>query len=417
MTRHLAFFNGESVDTSKQTVSKAPTLPSMSLADKRALFVTTIPLTLTSFLIPFATYFQQLGMHVDCAAYEADKAPGLEAFEKRYSIDWDRSLASFTRLPLITRQLFAAFDAGNYDIVHVHTPIAAYLTRKALHQWKKQHPGARTRLIYTAHGFHFHEGQESPLKGKAFYQMEKRALPWTDALVCMNDEDESAAHALCASASTTICARIDGIGCDFEQYERIRRARHESTKTLDESPVRIIIIAEHNDNKDHALLFEALTLLNSADVTNWRLSVVGQGLLTKELKEKVLAMGLEGQTTFHGQVDASKLITLMGKSDIGVLVSKREGLPRSLMELCACGVCIAGTNTRGIIDEVRDPRAIAFERTPQEVALMLEELIANKALRDALALEQYTYAREHYDLPNILAAYENLYTRVIKART
>lgn len=46
----------------------------------------------------------------------------------------------------------AVVAQGNYDLVHVHTPIAAFVTRYALKDVKK------TKVIYTAHGFHFYRG-------------------------------------------------------------------------------------------------------------------------------------------------------------------------------------------------------------------------------------------------------------------
>ncbi|MFM8007144.1 MAG: glycosyltransferase, partial [Dolichospermum sp.] len=42
-----------------------------------------------------------------------------------------------------------------YDIVHVHTPVAAFVTRYALKNLKKR---LNTKVIYTAHGFHFYQG-------------------------------------------------------------------------------------------------------------------------------------------------------------------------------------------------------------------------------------------------------------------
>lgn len=50
-----------------------------------------------------------------------------------------------------------------YDIVHCHTPIAAACTRVACR--KARNNG--TKVIYTAHGFHFYKG--APLKNWAFF--------------------------------------------------------------------------------------------------------------------------------------------------------------------------------------------------------------------------------------------------------
>ena len=49
-----------------------------------------------------------------------------------------------------------------------------------------------TKVIYTAHGFHFYKG--SPLSGKViFYPIEKSLARYTDCLITINDEDYNTA--------------------------------------------------------------------------------------------------------------------------------------------------------------------------------------------------------------------------------
>ena len=87
-------------------------------------------------------------------------------------------------------RLEEAFREGRYDIVHVHTPIAAFVTRFALRRVRRRRP---TRVVYTAHGFHFYRGQAA-LPHALFRTMERTAAPWTDYLVTINREDFDAAH-------------------------------------------------------------------------------------------------------------------------------------------------------------------------------------------------------------------------------
>ena len=395
------------------------TLQSKSQAPARILYVTTVPITLTSFLIPFAGCFKVRGARVDCASAGASTYGGLSAFDSCYDISWSRSLSSFLGYKSCEEQLFKILDEVDYDIVHVHTPIAAYMTRKACARWKAHHNSSKPSVIYTAHGFHFYQGQSSRLQHFLFRTLEKRALPWTDALVVMNNEDEQAARALRDTKAATHIERIDGIGFDFESYDSLRRA-HAERANITDSPeptnqrtTQLCIIAEHNQNKDISLLFHALALIERQSASPYHLSVVGSGPLTDTLKDLAAALGIDKHLTFTGQINRAELDNIIKNTDIGVLVSKREGLPRSLMEFCAAGVTIAGTTTRGIVDEVRDPRALAEDRTPESVAKMLQELIENPKLRDAIAQAQYDYAKQHFDLPQILSAYEKLYTHYL----
>ena len=387
----------------------------------RILFVTTVPITLVSFLIPLAERLVAHGAQVDCASQQASEYSGLSVFENKFDITWSRSLSSMLSYSECEKQIFSILDNEHYDIVHVHTPIAAYITRKACARWKAKHACQAPAIIYTVHGFHFYKNQHSILRNSLFRTLEKRALPWTDALVVMNDEDEIAARALQKISPSTDIVRIDGIGFDFSLYASARQKRQKQEAQHGQPyesarPTHLCIIAEHNENKDISLLLEAIEVLKKRGVSPFDLTIVGSGPLTESLKVHAVKLGINSLVTFTGQLQRAELDEVIKNTDIGILVSKREGLPRSLMEFCAAGVTICGTATRGIIDEVRDPRALALERTTQSVADMLQPLIESKTLRDNIAHEQYKHAQRTYDLPLILNAYQELYAHYLISR-
>ncbi|MFR2767079.1 MAG: glycosyltransferase [Thomasclavelia sp.] len=72
----------------------------------------------------------------------------------------------------------------NYSLMHCHSPIGGVLARLAFKKSRKQ----GTRVIYTAHGFHFYDG--APLKNWIiFYPIEKYYSKFTDCLITINKED------------------------------------------------------------------------------------------------------------------------------------------------------------------------------------------------------------------------------------
>lgn len=56
------------------------------------------------------------------------------------------------------KQLKKILDAEKYDVVHCNTPMGGIVTRLAAKAARKK----GTKVIYTAHGFHFYKG--GPLK-------------------------------------------------------------------------------------------------------------------------------------------------------------------------------------------------------------------------------------------------------------
>ena len=80
------------------------------------------------------------------------------------------------------RQLKALLREHRFDLIHVHTPVAAFLGRYLA---KKTGQGP---VLYTAYGFHFYKG--APWKNWVVYYTAERLPPgWADGLIVMNGED------------------------------------------------------------------------------------------------------------------------------------------------------------------------------------------------------------------------------------
>ena len=86
----------------------------------------------------------------------------LDFVEKVFDIPFSRSPKSKDNLRA-EKMLKQIINEGNYDVIHCNTPMGGIVTRIAAKQARKN----GTRLIYTAHGFHFYEG--SPKKNWMVY--------------------------------------------------------------------------------------------------------------------------------------------------------------------------------------------------------------------------------------------------------
>src|SRR5262249_27214035 len=136
----------------------------------RLLIATTVPDTLCAFLTPFAAHFPAAGWRVDAMARRISSSDAcLHAFYRVLEMPWSRN-------PLHPQNLFPTparvreiVTRERYDIVHVHTPVAAFVTRLALRHLR--HAGG-PRVVYTAHGFHFYEGGPR-LRGAVYRMLEQ----------------------------------------------------------------------------------------------------------------------------------------------------------------------------------------------------------------------------------------------------
>lgn len=375
----------------------------------RLLMATTLAYTTRAFLLPFADHFRGLGWRVDLLAKDAVECPRCrEHFDRLFEAPWGRSLrhmGNYTRAPKEVRRVVAD---GDYDLVHVHTPIAAWITRFALRNAREQ---GRPKLVYTAHGFHFYSGG-SPAKNFLFRKMETLAGPWTDRLVVINPEDFEAArrHGIVSDGRLTL---MPGIGVDARglRPDSVSPAQVEAFRAslgLGASDHLFALPAEFMKHKRQADLVEALARLRRPDI---HVAFAGAGPLQPRIEALAHRRGVAQQSHFLGF--RHDLPVIMRSCDAMVLCSSREGLPRTILEAMCLGVPVIGSRIRGIRDLLADGVGLLFEPgNHQQLAA------AMRNVADRLApLDQMKEAGRRrvmaYDLLHVLELHEKMYNELL----
>lgn len=234
----------------------------------RLLIVATVSRTHRAFLLPLAYHFRSVGWQVDgMAAGITHCQECVEAYDSVFENTWSRTPlhpANLTRAAATVRRVV---QAGDYDLIHVHTPVAAFVTRYALRGLRRR---GRPKIIYTAHGFHFHPSGH-PVKNAAFVALERLAGGWTDFLVVINRWDEEAARRYGLVPQERL-RYMPGIGIDLQVYhpqavstEEVERVRHEVG--LRDGQVMLSMVAEFTKNKRHLDVVRALRLLRRDDIS------------------------------------------------------------------------------------------------------------------------------------------------------
>ena len=373
---------------------------------RSALFVTTIPATLEAFLMPFSAHFRAVGWRIDALANEATQRNRLlQAFDTLYDITWSRNpLALGDHFDTWSRVRRIVVEGG-YDIVHAHTPIAAFVTRFAL---RSMAPSDRPAIIYTAHGFHFYRGQ-GRLGHAAFRALEQTAAPWTDYLVTINREDYEAALAFRGIDPERV-RYIPGIGVDVDAYSESVVDAADPPRVREELRIApdafmLTMVAEFSPVKRHSHILAALAKVRRDDVV---LVLAGAGPLEDETRDLAENLGVTDRIRWAGY--RNDIPAVLAASDALTLVSAREGLPRSVLEAMAMGRPIIGTETRGIADAVGDDSGwIVPKNDVEALARAVDHAAASPdecRTRGAAARRR---AEEHFALSTVLGMYEALY--------
>jgi glycosyltransferase involved in cell wall biosynthesis len=332
----------------------------------------------------------------------------LETFDQVWDVEWSRNPIdpkNLLRGPNIIR---GVIEQRQYDLVHVHTPVAAFVTRYALKGIRKQE---RPKVIYTAHGFHFYKGG-SPLKNAIFLGLEKLGGLWTDHLVVINREDETAAEGFQLVPGKRV-HYMPGIGVDLTHYNSeatslttVESVRQEMGLTHEIS--LFLCIAEFIPRKRHADLIQAFARIVGCE---GHLALAGEGPLLEDIKTLADNLGIRNRVHFLGF--RQDIPILIQASVATILVSQQEGLPRSVMESFSIGVPVIGTVIRGVRDLLAD-----------DCGLLVNVGDVN-ALTNAITwiLDNPQQAREmgnrgrrrmaDYDLNHIIDLHEKLYAEAL----
>ena len=376
------------------------------------LYVATVGGTVRQFLAPIATDLRANGWRLAGAASGVKADAILQtAFDDLFELPLSRSVRDIGGLVRGERAIARVLREARPDIVHVHSPIASFLTRLAVRRMPRE---TRPAVAYTAHGFHFHEGGRR-LPNAAFLLAERIAGRWTDRLVVINDEDERAAirHQIVPGRSLV---RMPGIGVDTDHYARAAL----STEAIARSRVQLdpndapsfVFVGEFSRNKRQSDAIAALAALRHSEA---RLVLLGDGPLRGDLETLADRLGVADRVVFAGIV--ADVRPIVAGSVALVLCSGREGLARSIMEALALEVPVVASTARGNRELVGDAGRIVDVGDVDGLAQAMDWLIDHPSERRGMGERGRIRMVQTYDLRVVIRLHETLYASMLADRS
>lgn len=343
---------------------------------KKILFLASIYVHFTAFHIPLISLLQRHGCQVHIAASPSDDGEK-EILEDMgvlcRDIPFARSPYSLASIKAFL-QLKKLLMQERFDLIHVHTPVAAFLGRYAA-RLTGQGP-----VLYTAHGFHFFKG--APYQNwLLYYPLERVAMAWTDGLIVLNQEDYGSAVKMGFRQGENLFY-VPGVGVSPDNFYPGGFAEFKAAVGLKPVDLAITCVAEFNRNKNHGFLLDVWQEL-AVSAANVHLLLAGDGPLRKKMEDKVTAQKIANVHFLGYRKDIPQILR---GSDLFVLVSLREGLPRSVMEAMATGIPVVVSDIRGCRDLVED-KVSGFLIKPGDSGSLkaaLAELIADQRLREEM---------------------------------
>ena len=368
---------------------------------KKVLFVATLVKNhIAEFHLPYLKLFQDMGWQTAVAAkndYENPADCVIPHCDVFYDVPFERSplkkgnLTAYRRVKRIIRE-------GGYDIIHCHTPVGAAVARLAARKARRN----GSKVIYTAHGFHFYKGAPW-LNWLVYFPVEWLLSPMTDVLITINREDYERAKRLLRAKKVVY---IPGVGIDVSRFrgngEQGAALRRELG--IPEDAAVLLSVGDLNKNKNHRAVLDALAGLEDR---NLHYVVCGRGPLKEELEAFAREKGLADRVRFVGY--RNDIPAFYAMADVFVFPSFREGLSVSVMEAMASGLPIVCSRIRGNTDMVEDGvnGYLMEPGDPDSIVGALRRL-ENREKREEISRNNLEKA-EIYSLGVIAEQYRQLY--------
>ena len=295
------------------------------------------------------------------------------------------------------------------DVVHTHSGKAGLLGRMAAHAL------GVPAIVHTIHGAPFHAYQSRGAQA-ALRACERYAAGRCHALVSVAD----AMTDLAVSAGVAPREKFITIysGMEVEPFLRADEHRDATRQRLGYRKEHVVVgkVARLFHLKGHEFVVRAAQQA-MAQQPNLRFLLVGDGILSPQIRRQVSEAGLDEYFRFTGLVPPEEIPDMLGAMDIVVHASLREGLARVLPQALIAGKPVVSYDIDGAREVVINGETgfLLPPKSIDEISASICRLAADPNMRARLAQcgrERFTEQFRHEHMTRQL---RSLYEKLLAA--
>jgi len=381
--------------------------------EKKCLIVASVSSMIGQFILPNIELLQSIGYNVTVAANFTfgSTFSNVHAENLRnklinmnieiYDIAFFRNIFDFRNI-IAYRQIKNLIVKNRYLFIHCHSPIGGVITRAACKRTQLHN----TKIIYTAHGFHFYK--KAPLiNWLLYYPVEKFLSNYTDILITMNQEDYNFAR---KRMKAKYIYNIYGVGVDLKNYlvPTITSKDKRNEFSIPADATVIISVGELIKRKNHQAAIKAISKINTSNIYY---IICGQGKLKGKLIKLCKKLNVEHRILILDYRD--DIVDLLHMSDIFLFPSLQEGLPVALVEAMAAGLPCIASDIRGTVDLITDRKGgfLCGANNSDEYKSAIEKIISDTKLKSVMG-EYNRNALQSFDTPAVIKQLKEIYDSV-----
>ena len=299
--------------------------------------------------------------------------------------------------PRVKKEVKNIFEKEKFDILHAHGT-------RSLSNTLSSARSNRIPVLYTVHGWSFHQDQSLPVK-KARIISEKYLTGKTDVTICVSDanRDEGISrlglkkHTRVNYAIDTKKFNPDAVYPDLKEELGIS-----------DFSVSVGFIVRMTKQKDPLTLIRAaaITARKTKDIV---FTVIGDGELKQQAVELAAKLGLNETIRFHSFRE--DIPAVLANIDIYALPSLWEGLPIGMLEAMAMKKAVVATPADGSKEAIKhgiNGLLVPFE-DPAALSEAILRLYEDKDLRVKMGENAHQKVLNEFSLGKMMHTIEEMY--------
>ena len=302
--------------------------------------------------------------------------------------------------------------ANRFDLVHTHETKSSFLTRLAFS--KK----LLTPLIYGIHGVVFNDPR-SNLGNKIYEFLERSTIGKADQLIAVSEDVKS--EYLIRNIGTGMPWEVIYSGVDVPKFVSSKPAENSiclrTSLGIAEQDLVIVNIGRFSISKNQKDTIQAFKRICDQNPSiNLRLILVGEGPEKSNCESLVETFGLASKVKFVGF--QKSIEDYLAISEINVITSLREGLPRVVVESSLAGIPTVGYQVEGISEIVSDQKSglIVPQGDLEALVLGINELVLDAEKRRKFGILAREIALRNWSHESMNNRLRILYRNLLQGR-
>lgn len=322
---------------------------------------------------------------------------------------WHNAKASLTSALLRT---FLVCRQKKFDVVHTHTLLPGIAGRI----------GARLAgipcVVHTFHSWPPHLYKSLAFKW-AFYASEMAAAHSAHAILFQNPDDLRSWSKI--PAVPIHKATLVGNGIDFSAITKKvgvgARERIRKEFGINEETFVIVNVARFEPQKGHTFLLHTIKHLIPQINRKVVVLLVGMGIDQEKIEAEVKRLGLQDAVIFTGH--RQDVPDILAASDVSVMTSLYEGIPRALMESMALGLPVVATDvpgTRSLIQSGKTGLLVKYDDVPGFTSAIVK-VLTNSTLARQLGENGRHHVQTEFNEYVVADRVEEIYNHVLNNKS